>query len=80
MLLQKKIDFMNDQELKDFFWTPLLIVTGVSFLVFSEIINFIGGPHEALFCKLGLMVTGVGVLGSLTGISIKKRRKVEADN
>ena len=70
---------MNDQELKGFFWTPLLIVSGVSFLLFGEIMNFIGGSHPDWFYKLGLVGIVAGVVSFILQPAAKKSRHYEAD-
>lgn len=70
---------MNDQELKGFFWTPLLIVTGVSFLLFGEIMNFVGGSHADWFYKLGVAGILAGVLSFVFKPANKKARKFETD-
>jgi hypothetical protein len=51
---------MEDNDLKDFFWTPLFMVTGCSFLLFSGIIKLINGPHVDTFLRTGLIGIGIG--------------------
>jgi hypothetical protein len=57
---------MEHSDLKDFFWTPLFMVSGCSFLLFSGIIKLMNGPQVELFFRIGLIGMGIGFLCYLT--------------
>lgn len=62
---------MEDQEIKGFSWTSLFFVTGVSFLLFSFVLQFLDEAH-LLLQRIGLGALGLGVLAFLNTWLSKK--------
>lgn len=60
---EKELQELND--LRGFSWTNLFLVTGLSFLVFSGLLTFLQGSHISVFFNIGLVGTGIGILGVL---------------
>lgn len=56
---------MEEQELKEFSWTNLFIVTGMCFLGFSWLLKLLDESHVQLFFRIGLLFTALGVLAYL---------------
>jgi hypothetical protein len=68
---------MEDKDLKNYFWTPLFMVSGCSFLLFSAIMKVLDAPHVDLFLRMGLIGVGIGFLCYLTRISGKPGHKTK---
>lgn len=58
-------ELQDMQDLRQFSWTNLFLVTGLSFLVFSGLLIFLQGSHINFFFSIGAAGTTLGLLGLL---------------
>lgn len=56
---------MEEREMREFSWSLFFGVTAVSFLAFSQVLNFLESAHSSLFLKIGLGLLGLGLLAAL---------------
>ena len=66
---------MNDYQTPGPFWTPLFFVTGLSFLLFSAVIEVMQGPHIVLFVRVGCTAIAFGLISYLTSLPEKEPRR-----
>ena len=62
---------MEDNEMNEFSWSGLLLVTGCSFLVFCGILKFLDGNYPTLFLYIVFSATIFGSLGWLIAKLVK---------
>ena len=55
---------MEDQEIKGFSWTSLFFVTGISFLLFSFVLQLLDEAH-LLLQRVSFVALGLGILAFL---------------
>jgi hypothetical protein len=66
---------MEEKELKKFSLTALLIVTGISFFIFSKALWLIDGIRLPLFNWIGIIAILSGLLNMICGMLIRSKEK-----
>jgi hypothetical protein len=72
-------DYMSHKDANKFSWTNFFLVTGLSFLVFDQLLKFLDEYDTKFFLKAGLAIMGVGVLFFLNGLTAKKKKTSKTD-
>ena len=79
VIVRYKIDFMNENEIREFSWPGLFLVTGFCFFVFSLVLNFLNGEYPYMFNWISLSSASLGVLSWL-GKSIPYSERKDIKN
>jgi hypothetical protein len=62
----------EDRRLNEFSTSNFLLVTGLSFLVFTGVMRLLDGVIIRFLLMIGLVSFGLGVLGSLLKLLVRK--------
>jgi uncharacterized membrane protein YgdD (TMEM256/DUF423 family) len=58
---------MEDKEMKQFSWTAFFLVTGLSFFMFSKLMQFLDGSKLPVFTVIGIITFAIGLFRMITG-------------
>ena len=80
---EQEIQEKNEEEMRKFSWTILLLVTACSSLVFSFILKMLDGNHSRFLIQLSLASFALGLLNwigqsLISHAEAERRRKKES--
>lgn len=75
VIVTHKIDCMDENEMKEFSWPGLFLVTGFCFFVFSLVLKLLNGEYPDIFNWVSLSSAGLGILSWLSKLIPYAERK-----